>query len=475
MKQGEVEAEQFLVLGAARSGMAAARLLKRHRGSVKVSDQKTRAEADVLAREFESDGIPVLWDTSDPELVLEGITVLVKSPGIPQTNAVVIAARRRGIRVISEIELASVFLPEAARLIAVTGTNGKTTTTAWLTHMLKSAGVNAVAAGNIGDAWCNLVDNPEYATPGSVFVVECSSFQLEDLEDFRPHIALVTNLSPDHMDRYNDRFDEYVAAKRNIATRMGPDDLLIINAGNSACLSFAEGLSCRIGAFGARDVLENLQGVYAIAAAMDDERLALRSASTDRQWQTVCAIKDLPIPGTHNAENAMAALAAASEILESNWPLAKKGLLDFSGVEHRIEFCGEREDGVRFYNDSKATNLDAMEQALKAFGRPVIVIAGGRDAHSDYHSIEALVRSSIKHLVTVGEAAELIENAWAKLVPTERAASMDDAVRRAASAAQPRDVVVLSPGCKSFDMYNNFEERGRDFKEKVRLLLRAEN
>ena len=186
--------------------------------------------------------------------------------------------------------------PKTARLVAVTGTNGKTTTTAWLTHMLKSAGVNAVAAGNIGDAWCNLVDQPAYATPGSVFVVECSSFQLEDLEDFRPHIALVTNLSPDHMDRYNDRFEEYVAAKRNIATRMGPDDLLIINAGNSACLSFAEGLGCRIGAFGTRDVLENLSGVYAVAAAMDGESVALRFASAGNQWRNVLSLIHISEP-----------------------------------------------------------------------------------------------------------------------------------------------------------------------------------
>jgi UDP-N-acetylmuramoylalanine--D-glutamate ligase len=190
----------------------------------------------------------------------------------------------------------------------------------------------------------------------------------------------------------------------------------------------------------------------------------------DSPWLVSAA--ELPLPGIHNLENALAA-ALAARLAGADYPGIREGLLSFKGVEHRIELCGERADGVRFYNDSKATNLDAMEKALKAFGKPIIVIAGGRDAHSDYKSINELVKKSIKRLITIGEAAELIENAWGDLVPTERAYSMADAVKRAAEAAAPGDVVVLSPACKSFDMYNNFEERGRDFKAEIGKLLTA--
>lgn len=468
MKQNEILTEKFIILGAARSGVAAAKLLKKNGADVVVADEKAVCAATATLNELDAIDVRSFWGGRAAQ-ALENRTVMIKSPGIPQTNGVVEEARRRGIRVISEIEFASAFVSPNARIIAITGTNGKTTTTAWIAHILKTAGFNAVLAGNIGDAWSNTAGLPQNQSDNTIFVVECSSFQLEDLEDFHPHIALMTNFSPDHMDRYDDDLDKYAAAKANIVKNMTAADAFIVNAGDEPSQRFTKNSPATLWNFGSGDVGRRVDtpGAYVI-----ESDIVIRDRAGESR--PILAAGELPVPGAHNLENALAA-ALAAHLVGATDAAIRDGLLTFKGVEHRIELCGERADGVRFYNDSKATNLDAMEKALKAFGKPIIVIAGGRDAHSDYASINDLVKQSVKKLITIGEAAELIENSWGTLVPTERASSMEDAVRRANAAAQPGDVVVLSPACKSFDMYKDFEERGRDFKQFVEKEIKPQS
>lgn len=461
MKKSEVAGLKFVVLGAARSGIAAARLLKQHGADVVVADSKAINQAGHEREELEILQIPTFWG-DDAATAAQGRQVMVKSPGIPQTNPIVQSARAAGTRIISEIELASAFVPEGARVVAITGTNGKTTTTAWTAHVLNACGFNAILAGNIGDAWCNRVrEIAADQAANTIFVVEVSSFQLEDLEDFQPDVAVLTNITPDHMDRYDDRIDLYVAAKANILKNAAAETIFIYNANDAESQPIVAQSKAERWSFSATSFDESIR------AGLRDGNIWLHRNGEEA---AVVPAAELPLPGRHNLENALCATLVASAMGGRPEGIAT-GLKSFGGVEHRIELCGTRPDGVRFYNDSKATNLDAMEKALLAFDQPIVLIAGGRDAHSDYVSINALVQQKVKHLVTIGEAADLIENAWGSLVPFQRAVTMKDAIALADTAAAPGDVIVFSPACKSFDMYANFEERGRDFKHEVKALL----
>lgn len=468
MKRTETTTERFVVFGAARSGLAAARLLKRQGADVMLMDGKDAAPPDV-ANELAAAGIENRWGAAAGTNALAGRTVMVKSPGIPQDNLIVTAARAAGMRVIGELELAAAFVDPAAKVIAVTGTNGKTTTTAWIAHILNRAGFDAVAVGNIGTAWSDAVDAPERAAAAAaarttVFVAECSSFQLEDVEDFRPDVAMLTNFSPDHMDRYT-ALNDYKAAKANVARNMGTGDTLIVNAGDPGSAGFASGAFETVAFAGAEgpDFAE-------VAANVRGGRIVLSGGDGTPAVDLIAAV-DLPLPGAHNVENALAAALAAG-LVKAPVEAIVDGLRTFAGVEHRIEFVRELGNGVRFYNDSKATNVDSTEKALLAFaGRPVVLIAGGRDKHTGYAPLVPLA-GGLRALVTLGEAAPLIEAELAgHVAAVERVPDMAAAVARAASLARPGDVVLLSPACASYDMYRDFEERGRDFKRCVAELL----
>lgn len=461
MNKSDLVRERFAVFGAGRSGLAVARLLASHRASVCLLDEKDPQDDSPEIAALRAAGVPIFSAGHCPS-GLNDATVLVKSPGIPPTHALVREARRRGLRILSEIEVASAFLPPDVSIVAVTGTNGKTTTTAWIAHLLQEAGFYAPACGNIGrafsDAVAEFLDAPPLADK-PCFVVEVSSFQLEDIEHFRPDVAVLTNLAPDHLDRYA-TYGDYVAAKANLLRNMRPEDSFVWNADNADSAKFAPDRPPRRCPFSAARRLPPP------SASIDDGWLIL-DLPTRGTFRLVRA-EQLPLPGKHNLENALAAVLAASLIGADVDPL-RHGLVTFRGVEHRIEFCGEIH-GIRFYNDSKATNLDSLEKALESFSVPIVLIAGGRDKKSDYSSLAPLVRRRVKALVTLGEAAPLIEKAWANLVPTVRVASMEQAVHHALQLAAAGDVVLLSPACASYDMYHNFEERGRHFKECVRHL-----
>ena len=461
MRAGELAGFTYAVFGAARSGMAAAGLLRRMGLDVAVFDEKPAEKAGALRAELDAMGIASHWGAGALARA-RGRGVIILSPGIPREHPVVARALADGVRVIGEVELASAVADPQARIVAITGTNGKTTTTAWTTHLLRAAGLNAVLVGNIGDAWSNHAALPANRGPRTVFVAELSSFQLESVEELHPGVAVLTNLTPDHMDRYA-TFADYASAKRNILRSMGPADHFVWNGDNAASAGFAAGSAARPVRF---STVSDDAGTGATAAG---GMILLRGP--DGAEHRIMRADELPLPGLHNLENALAASAAA--LLAGAGPDAiEAGLRSFGGVEHRIELCGTRAaDGVRFFNDSKATNLDSLEKALRSFAEPIVLIAGGRDKNSDYDTLRGLVAGRVTRLVTVGEAAPLIEKSWGGAVETVRADGMDDAVRRAAALAGPGHVVLLSPACTSYDMYADFEERGRDFKQCVKRLL----
>jgi UDP-N-acetylmuramoylalanine--D-glutamate ligase len=447
-----------LVVGLARSGLAAARLLARHGAVVLGHDRKPRAELPGVET-LEPLGVELFLGNDDVR-ALGRAEALVVSPGVPSTAPLLVEADRLGVPSVSEVELA--FQASRAPWVAVTGTNGKSTTTALLGELLRRAGRGPWVAGNIGNA---LSEGIEEVPADGVVVAEVSSFQLERTVTFRPRVGLLLNLTPDHLDRYPG-VREYAAAKARLFAFQEPADFAVLNADDAETLRLAAGGRARALTFSRRGLV--VAGAFAEGGgvwwAWEGQRARLMGAD------------EIRIPGPHNLENSLAAVAACLALgvlhSEEGRRAVARGLAEFPGLEHRLEPCGEI-GGRRFYNDSKATNVDSMRQALLALPHPLTVIAGGRDKHGDFPGLAALADERIDHLVLLGEAAPVIARAWPH-IPQERANDLDDAVRRAWLATPAGGSVALSPGCASFDMFRDYEDRGRKFKAAVaRLAERA--
>ncbi len=443
-----------LVVGSARSGVGAANLLRHYNIGVTVVDEKPAKEFRSLIRRFRRQGVTWYFGQWDKR-IFEHARVVVVSPGVPLSHPIIKMASSIGLPVISEVELACYFTD--TKIVAITGTNGKTTCTTVTGKMMTDAGWNAVVAGNIGRAFSDAVLSSvqEIQRGPRILVTEISSFQLESIQRFRPHGAALLNISRDHMDRYPS-MREYIAAKYRITLNQGPEDFLILNADDPFCVKLSELTQARVFYFSSTQAVER-------GAFMEGETIYLR----DKDGTVpVCAARDIPMPGRHNIENCLASMIFCRQMGVTPEQMTAS-LKKFAGVEHRIELCGEK-NGVRFYNDSKATNVDSLEKALLSFEAPIVLLAGGRDKKSAYDRLNQLVKSRVKAIVLIGEAADLIDRAWGALVPTQRARTMEDAVDKAVRSAASGDVVLLSPACASFDMYKDYEERGRHFKRCVR-------
>jgi UDP-N-acetylmuramoylalanine--D-glutamate ligase len=444
-----------LVIGAARSGLAAARLLARHGASVRVGDRRPAAapEFEAAARELASGGVEFRWGSDDPAL-LEERDLVIWSPGIPITHPVAVQARARGVAVLSELELG--FLAAHAPLLCITGTNGKSTTTDLVGALLRAAGRETEVCGNIGRAICEVA---ETVGPTGMLVVEVSSFQLETVERLRPFIATWLNLTPDHLDRH-DGFDAYGALKQRLFVRQQEADYAVWNADDPEVAKRRAGAGSPL-EFSGRGVVE--EGAYA-----EDGRITLA-------WrggaERLMPARDLRIRGPHNLMNALAAIATTLP-LEISPSTLRVVLHQYSGLEHRLEDAGEVQ-GVRFVNDSKATNVSSLEVALASFEEPVVLIAGGRDKGQDFTPLGDLVRRAVRSIVLIGEGADRIAAAWPG-APAVRARTLAEAVRVAYETARPRGTVLLSPGCASYDMFRDFEDRGRSFKAEVERLRLGE-
>jgi UDP-N-acetylmuramoylalanine--D-glutamate ligase len=444
-----------LVVGAARSGFAAARLLHRHGARVRVCDRRGADAAAETARALEALGIEAAWGRDDAEL-LEGRDLVVWSPGIPVTHPIAVAARARGVPVISELELG--FLAAHAPLICITGTNGKSTTTDLVGALVRAAGRDVAVCGNIGRAVCEVAESVGVA---GLLVVEVSSFQLETVDRLRPYVATWLNLTPDHLERHGD-FESYGTLKQRLFARQEEGDWAVWNADDPAVTARRTGGAASLEFSTARAVREG--------ACVSGGQIALA-------WrggvEPLLPASDLRLPGAHNLSNALAALATVLP-LEIAPDTLREVLRGYAGLEHRLEPVATVE-GVAFVNDSKATNASSLEVALRSFERPVVLIAGGRDKGQDFAPLAPLVARSVAHLVLIGEGAPRMAAAWPG-VPASRAASLAEAVDLAYEVTRRAGggTVLLSPACASFDMFLDYEDRGRRFKAEVERLKHQE-
>ena len=477
------EGKKVLIFGLKRSGAASALVLHSLGAKVSVTDMKTKQSGE-LARELEMlPGDVGLFLGGHPEGALDGVDLVVVSPGVPMHIAALRRASTLGIEVISELELGFRLFKSAdplADFYAITGTNGKSTTTALLHFILERSGRRALLAGNIGIALSGLF--PEFASelfasrrkPGQEgapsVVVEVSNFQLEGIRDFKPRIAAILNLAPDHLDRYRD-LSAYYGAKMRIFERQDEGDYLVLNAGDpnveiiDAMLGKKKnGRGPRVVRFGRlQDSGGKIFGVYAMGSSV-----YVNLPGMDME---LIRADDIRIKGAHNLENAMAASAMA--LLAGVPAEALRGALrEFAGLPHRMEFVREL-DGVSYINDSKGTNPPAVLRSLESFrvkGKTVILIAGGRDKNGDFGSLRGEVGKSVKLLVLIGEASGKMAAALEGAAPIGRARDLADALRISRQAASSGDVVLLSPACASFDMFRDFEDRGEKFRQEVRGL-----
>ena len=451
---------RIAVLGFARSGRALAEALVERGVSVSVADARPESELSGVD-ELRRRGVRFFLGDSGAEF-LEDAEWLAVSPGVPLTSPPVAAARERGIPVLAEVEIAyriaEAESPEGNRWVAVTGTNGKSTTTAWIAEILKRGGRPVALAGNIGSPLSGFLRTREPRD----FVCELSSFQLEAIERFRPHVAVLTNITPDHLDRYAD-FSEYAAAKARIFENQDVEDFAVLNADDPASAEIE--VSSRRVLFSRRGRPET----HGAAAWLEGGDVFWGEKSSRR---SVVSASELALPGAHNLENAMAALAAA-ECLGTPAAAILDTLTRFEGLPHRSQLVASG-GGVNWVDDSKGTNVDATAKSLEGYADgTVILILGGRDKHGDFAALADRVGKRARLVLTIGEAAGTIEAALAGKATVERRSTMEQAVARAHEAARPGDTVLLSPACASFDQYKNFEERGRHFAALARAAAAA--
>ena len=455
----ELDGKKVLVIGAGRSGVAASRFMAARGALVVLNDRKEFIDWSNDALALKGEGVVKLLAGDVPSWLLDQMELVVVSPGVPTKSIPVRYAERAGAEVIGEVELAWRFL--RGRVVGITGTNGKTTTTTLIGELLKDAGLPVQVGGNIGTP---LISLAETSREDGWTVVELSSYQLETIKEFRPTIAVVLNLMPDHMDRYETLAD-YGAAKHRIFRNQTAADVAILNADDSVVSSWASGLEAHVVMFSTARELD--EGLF-----LRGRELVARTWSGER---TLATRDEMQLKGLHNVQNTLAALAAGLACGASPDSM-RETVRRFEPVEHRLERVAEV-GGVTFYNDSKATNVDAAVKAVEALsdepGR-IVLILGGRGKNAPYAPLAPLVQRKARALVLVGEDAERIEDELKNFAPVLRASDMADAVRRAYRAAEPGDVVLLAPACASFDMFQSYEHRGRVFKEEVKRMMNAE-
>jgi len=446
----ELKGKKVLVVGLGKSGLAAALFLRRRGAQVTVSDIRS---AEALAKDI-------------PALLEEGINVeagghglltfrrqdlIVVSPGVPLDTPELVQAKGFGRPVIGELELAARFLK--GKILAVTGSNGKTTTTSLLGEILEKAEFPTLVGGNIGVPVIALI---EESTDQTWSVLEVSSFQLETTEHFHPAIAVILNITPDHLDRHG-TFENYALAKERIFAAQDKDDYVVLNADNLRAAAAAERSNAPVYWFSIEHPVD--QGSW-----VDGGQILFRSAK-DAPVEPVLPLSGIPLKGDHNVENVLAAVCAA-RLVGASIEAIRTGVENFKAVEHRLEYVATL-NGVEIYNDSKATNVDATAKAIAAFPGNIHLILGGKDKNSDYTQLSDLLRARVRAVYTIGSAAAKIESQLRGIVSIHSCETLDKAVSAIAAAAHPGDIVLLAPACSSFDQFESYEHRGRIFKELV--------
>jgi UDP-N-acetylmuramoylalanine--D-glutamate ligase len=446
--------KRVLVVGLGKSGVASALFLRSHGARVTVSDAKPPDELKEEIPKLLDEGIAVETG-GHGERTFQGQDLIVVSPGVPVDAPPLVQARALGEKVIGEIELAAQFFP--GRIVAITGSNGKTTTTTLAGEVVKAGDFPTVVGGNIGTPAITLIQE---ATSNTIAVLEVSSFQLETIQTFRPWIAVILNITPDHLDRHR-TFDAYVDAKARIFENQNANDCAVLNADDPTTSRMGGRTQAQVFWFSRKEEVK--QGAY-----VRDGRILFRDPS---RQQEIMLVSEIPLKGSHNVENVLAAVCVG--LIASVSPeQIRKAVRNFRAVEHRLEHVATIR-GVEYYNDSKATNVDATIKALESFPANVHLILGGKDKGSDYSVLNELLRQRVKRVYTIGAAAAKIESQIKGAAEIDHTETLENAIEHAADAAHPGDIVLLAPACASFDQFRNYEHRGKVFKEVVRRLLMA--
>ena len=449
----DMKNKKVLVFGSGISGIGAGKLLEQVGASVVLYDGKETLDKEVLKAQLGDDTKAEIILGELSEEVMETLDLVVMSPGVPTDLPVVLKMRDMGIPIWGEVELAYTY--GKGDVLAITGTNGKTTTTALLGEIMKNYKESVFVVGNIG--------NPYTAAAlemreDSVAVAEMSSFQLETIHEFRPKVSAILNITPDHLNRHH-TMEAYIKAKEDIAKNQTKEDTCVLNYEDEVTRKIGENVKANVLYFSSQRKLD--RGIY-----LDDGNIILRQ---DEEI-LVCNVNELKLLGTHNYENVMAAVAMAAAY-GTPMEVIRRTIKEFAGVEHRIEFVREK-DGVAYYNDSKGTNPDAAIKGIQAMNRPTVLIGGGYDKDSEYEEWIQAFDGKVKLLVLVGATKEKIAEAAERVgvVSDVMADSLEEAVEKCIEAAEPGDAVLLSPACASWGMFKNYEERGDKFKELVNCL-----
>ena len=451
LEQRDVRGKKVSVIGAARSGLAAASLLRDQGARVFVSDSQPPEKLKDQISTLTSMGIE--YEAGVHSERVYDTVLMVISPGVPPTAPVIRQAVQRGIRIVSELELASWFCP--AKIIAVTGSNGKTTTTTLLGRMFSDAKRKHVVGGNIGTAFSSQVPDLQ---GDSVAVLEVSSFQLDHIERFHPKVSVILNITPDHLDRYGGSFENYSQSKCRVFENQSADDYCICCYDDDETKRKIE--------------LKARSHVHVLPFSCDRrfsegafvENGTMVTVMSGKRTEII-GVGEMSIKGIHNLYNAMGATLAA-QVMGIDAPSIRATLKNFKGVEHRLEFVREL-NGIRFINDSKATNIASVWYALQAYPDPVVLLLGGRDKGNDYSALADLVKTRVRAIVAIGESAEKVVKNFQSIAKVVTASSMENAVQTARALAGPGEIVLLSPACASFDWFDNYEHRGREFKRCV--------
>jgi UDP-N-acetylmuramoylalanine--D-glutamate ligase len=447
----DLEGKRVLVVGLARTGTVASLFAAEYGATVTATDEKPESKLTATAAKLRAAGVKLALGEHAQAIFLDQDLIVV-SPGVPANLPALVLARKANIPVWSEVELAWRFL--RGKLVAITGSNGKTTTTSLVAHILRTAGITTLAGGNLGVPLLSLVES---SSDSSVAVAELSSFQLETIETLRPEVGVLLNLTPDHLDRH-ESFEHYAAAKMRLFENQLDRDAAVLNADDPEVTKRMPS--------GPHIFWFSRQKRVAQGAFLRDGQIIFRNEGSE---VAVGSRDEIHLRGEHNVENVLAACAAAH--LAGATPAAiANGIATFRGVEHRLEFVAEV-NGVQFYNDSKATNVEAAIKAIEAFPGPLIVILGGKDKGSPYTPLRDLLHERARMALLIGEAAETIAADLGDAVPLVRAQTLGHAVELASERAQSGDVVLLAPACSSFDQFEDYEHRGRTFKQLIAQLL----
>ncbi len=447
----EITGKNISIIGAVRSGIGAAKMIKKLGGIPFVSDSGDEKKLEKQLKILKELGVE--FETGMHSEKVYDCDLMVVSPGVPSDSKVIMTAKEKNIKVIGEVELAASFCK--GNIIAITGTNGKTTTTSLTGHLLKTCGAKTFVVGNIGNAFSEIALD---TTKEDYVVLEISSFQLDMIEKFKPKVAAILNITPDHLNRYENKFENYIDSKFRIFKNQDEKDYLIINRDDKTISKF-------ISSHKSRDLYFSLTEEQGNGCFRLNEKVIFNK---NGQTEFECEVTDINLLGDHNVSNAMAAVSSLKVFGFENGKIIE-GLRSFEAVEHRLEFVREL-NGVRYINDSKATNVDSVWYALQSFDEPIFLILGGQDKGNDYNLIKKLVLDRVKKIYAIGSSATKVFNFFHQDVKVEVVSSLESAITEANKEAREGEIVLLAPACASFDMFDNYEHRGKIFKDFVKSL-----